>query len=75
MSSSDATIDCVCVTCGKRVASPRQPYDYPEAVKMVLKCPDCWDGDFDEPSYFDASGAPVEYDPDLIPRAPLTVPR
>ena len=63
-----ATIAIVCPLCEKRVDTPRQEHDYPEAVRMILKCPDCWDGDFDECTYFDANGKPVEYDPELIPQ-------
>ena len=62
------TIDIVCPKCGRRVASNRQSYDYPEAVEMRgITCPDCWSGDQEEPDYRDASGNPVNYDPDLIP--------
>jgi len=63
-----ANITVECPTCGKKVRSPRQDYDYPEAVRMRLVCPDCWDGDFDDPTYFDAMGKVVDYDPDLIGR-------
>lgn len=61
------TLTLSCRKCGKTMQTPRSEHDYPEAVSMRLDCPDCWNGDFDEPDYFDADGNIVEYDPEEIP--------
>lgn len=57
------TITMVC-TCGKRVDTPRCDTDPPEAVELHgITCPDCDNGGFDLPAYFDAGGREVDGDP------------
>lgn len=60
------TITIECPECKLRAETPRQEYDYPEAVLMQVVCPNCTTGDFDEPVYFDKDGNNVNYDPDEI---------
>lgn len=49
-----------CPTC-KRVMTDvtREATDPPSAVRVVLICPNCDDGDRHSPTYFDATGAEV----------------
>lgn len=53
-----------CPKCGKKKSTAREPYDYPEAVRMEIICPKCDDGDFHEPFYYDARGRHITRDPD-----------
>lgn len=58
------TITLVCGSCSKRVETPRCDTDPPQAVELHgIVCPDCDNGGFDLPSYFDAQGREVDGDP------------
>lgn len=60
---SDA-ITLVCPSCSKRVDTPRCATDPPKAVELHgIVCPDCDNGGFDLPSYFDAQGVEIDADP------------
>ena len=52
-----------CPLCCREKHICRSTYDYPEAVALEIVCPDCDDGDFHEPRYYDAEGACVIRDP------------
>ena len=51
-----------CPVCFRSLISKREAYDYPESILLVLRCPECVGGDYDDPSYFDEDGAEVDYD-------------
>lgn len=58
-------ITMVCAECEKEVITPRVEYDPPEAVELHgTVCPDCDNGGFDQPVYYDRSGNEVEADPE-----------
>ena len=58
------TITLVCGACKRRVDTPRCDTDPPEAVELHgIVCPDCDNGGFDLPSYFDSQGNEVDGDP------------
>lgn len=46
----------MCPKCLKEMHVDREPTDYPEAVRIVVTCPDCNAGDFAEVMQFDAEG-------------------
>ena len=59
------TITLVCSGCGKRVPTPRDKLDPPNATELHgIECPDCDSGGFDMPAYFDANGSEVCGDPE-----------
>ena len=49
-------IEINCSKCNKLGIANRDETDPPHAVRMQLHCPECNDGNFDEPMYFDAKG-------------------
>jgi hypothetical protein len=48
-----------CPKCGKQVEASRLSHDPLEAIRMESTCPECWEGDFVETKYFDATGAHI----------------
>tara|TARA_R110002020_G_scaffold95937_9_gene230087 strand:- start:40052 stop:40294 length:243 start_codon:yes stop_codon:yes gene_type:complete len=51
------TIKIVCANCGREVDTPRCDTDPPNAVRLEgVWCPDCDNGGFDMPDFFDADG-------------------
>lgn len=61
------TITLVCFECGRKVDTPRCDTDPPDAVELHgITCPDCDDGGFDLPSYFDRNGDEVCGDPETF---------
>lgn len=58
------TITLVCPSCGKRADVSRCDMDPSQAVELRgIVCPDCDNGGFDLPSYFDANGDVIDGDP------------
>lgn len=51
-----------CHHCQKTVIVDRDPTDPVSSVRAEIICPDCDDGDFDFPKYFDKDGNEVEFD-------------
>lgn len=51
-----------CPKCYRSTLSAREEHDYPEARLIVMHCPECVGGDFDELVYFDEAGNHVCYD-------------
>lgn len=67
LASPAQTITIVCDSCGRRVDTPRCDTDPPEAVEMRgIVCPDCDNGEFDLPAYFDRNGIEVSGDPETF---------
>lgn len=59
------TITIVCSGCGKRVETPRDETDHPDAVELHgIRCPDCDNGSFDMPTFFDTEGNELCGDPE-----------
>lgn len=57
----------VCDSCGKAVNTPRCDTDPPNAVEMRgVVCPDCDNGGFDLPVFFDRYGNEVSGDPETF---------
>lgn len=55
----------ICQTCGREVDTPRCETDPPSAVMLTgIVCPDCDNGGFDMPTYFDAAGREISADPE-----------
>ena len=52
-----------CPLCCREKHICRSTYDYTDAVTLEIVCPDCDDGDFHEPLYYDAEGACIIRDP------------
>ena len=53
-----------CTECRSEQMVERDESDPPKAVRAEMACPECWDGDFDAPEFFDANGDwvnPVEH--------------
>ena len=46
--------------------TPRQPYDYPEAVRLEVLCGECAGGDFAESCYYDRADNHITRDPDDV---------
>jgi hypothetical protein len=61
-----------CPKCRREMPVARADYDYPEAVRMEIVCPECDDGDFHEPFYYDAQGKQICRDPAETPNAELS---
>jgi hypothetical protein len=57
-------IPLLCYECGFAVLTPRQPTDYPEAVRIETLCPECAGGDFSEVFHYDRQGRHITRDPD-----------
>lgn len=51
-----------CPKCAKAGEDHRRPGDPSRAVKMVIICPDCDDGGFHEPSYYNADGVELDWE-------------
>jgi len=58
-----------CPKCRRTQHTDRQEHDYPEAVRLEIVCPECDDGDFHEPFYYDENGKHICRDPDETPNA------
>ena len=43
----------------------RDEHDYPEAVRVEVRCDECDDGDFAEVCQYDAAGKHITRDPSL----------
>ena len=52
-----ATIALVCPDCARAMPVVRDDSDPPTAVKAVLQCDRCDDGDRHSPEFYDAAGA------------------
>lgn len=63
MMAFDNKIALLCPECGCAYRTPREPYDYPEAVRIELLCIDCAGGDFTESCYYDRAGEHITRDP------------
>jgi hypothetical protein len=57
-------IPILCPECGLATLTPRQPYDYPEAVRLELLCEECGKGGFPESCYYDRDDKHITRDPD-----------
>jgi hypothetical protein len=56
----------LCPECGEAAMTPRQPYDYPEAVRLEVLCGECAGGDFAESCYYDRDDKHITRDPDDV---------
>ena len=63
------TIRLECPECGREMDVARHRTDYPEAVRLQMRCPDCDRGDHAELVYVDAAGKHITRDPDEFLRA------
>lgn len=54
----------LCPKCGAATMTPRQPLDYPEAVRIELLCGECSRGDFAESLYYDRDDRHITRDPE-----------
>ena len=59
-----------CPDCGRATPVDRDNTDPPTAVKAVLQCDRCDDGDRHSPEYFDAAGKWVNPVDHLVPTPP-----
>jgi hypothetical protein len=59
-------IPILCPECGNAALTPRQPYDYPEAVRLEVLCGECAGGDFAESCYYDRADNHITRDPDDV---------
>lgn len=50
-----------CPKCGREKSAARDSTDPPGTSLVVLQCPECVQGDFDVPGYYDAEGNELEY--------------
>lgn len=55
-------IPLLCPECGMARLVARLPFDYPEAVRVEVSCPECNPGDFEEACYFDRHGHHITRD-------------
>lgn len=62
--SFDNKIAVLCPRCGDAVRAPREPFDYPEAVRLEVLCAECARGDFAESCYYDREGRHITRDPE-----------
>ncbi|KRG43218.1 hypothetical protein ARC78_07585 [Stenotrophomonas pictorum JCM 9942] len=60
----DALILLRCPDCKRELQVQRDEMDYPEAVRVEVRCDQCDDGDFAEVMHFDADGQHITRDPD-----------
>lgn len=59
------TITMVCPGCGKRVETPRDETDHPDAAELHgIQCPDCDTGGFDMPVFLNSDGEELCGDPE-----------
>ncbi len=61
------TITLRCPACCRTISVNRVATDYPEAVRVEVKCDICYDGD-DEVMQFDAAGRHITRDPTAADR-------
>ena len=54
-----------CPDCKREIEVHRNEHDYPEAVRMEVRCEECHDGDFAEACQYDAAGKHITRDPSL----------
>lgn len=54
-----------CPYCKREMEAERADTDYPEAVRLEVRCDNCDDGGFDETMYYDAAGKHITRDPSL----------
>lgn len=54
-----------CADCKKSMEVRRDEHDYPEAVRVEVRCDKCDDGDFAEVMHYDADGKHITRDPSL----------
>lgn len=52
-----------CPKCGRKQKSAMEPDDPPGTATVVIQCPKCNAGDFDTPSYEDANGNEIQWQP------------
>ena len=52
-----------CPKCKRTELVKRESCDYPDAVRIDIVCPRCWDGDFSEDFYYDKKGNHITRDP------------
>ena len=55
-------IELRCPDCKKMMVVRRDEHDYPEAVRVEVRCDDCDDGDFAEVCHYDANGIHITRD-------------
>ena len=58
-----ATIVLRCPKCKRTKQAQKLDTDYSETAAVEIVCPKCDDGDFHEPSHFDAAGKHITRDP------------
>ena len=58
-------IELRCPDCKKTLTVKRDEHDYPEAVRVEVRCDECDDGDFAEVCHYDADGKHITRDPSL----------
>ena len=54
-----------CPDCKREMEVQRDERDYPEAVRVEVRCEECDDGDFAEVCHYDADGKHITRDPSL----------
>ena len=54
-----------CPDCKREIEVKRDEHDYPEAVRVEVRCDKCDDGDFAEVMHYDADGKHITRDPSL----------
>ena len=54
-----------CPDCKREMEVQRDEHDYPEAVRVEVRCEECDDGDFAEVCHYDAAGKHITRDPSL----------
>lgn len=64
--SFDNKIALLCPECGAACRTPREPYDYPEAVRLEVLCAECARGDFAESCYYDRADEHITRDPEEL---------
>ena len=61
----DGMIFLVCPDCKRAMEVKRDESDYPEAVRVEVRCDECDDGDFSEVCQYDANGKHITRDPTI----------
>lgn len=54
-----------CPDCKREMMVDRDYTDYPEAVRVEVRCDNCDDGDFSEICHYDEAGNHIIRDPDI----------